>query len=156
MELLSESSYNLNLVLIGGDRGGRNQLQQRIDRLGITDQVHFLGNPSIDEKISVIQGARIALQPTLHEGFGMAILEALSCGTPVITSPNGAVEEVCGTAAHYTSATDINRMCADVESLWNDSELREEYSIKGRDRAENHFSLENGINQYKCILSELI
>jgi glycosyltransferase involved in cell wall biosynthesis len=71
-------------------------LQQRIDELGISAAVEFTGLVSEERKIELMQRARVYLQPTRYEGFGLAVAEAMSCGAAVVSSPAGAVPEVVG------------------------------------------------------------
>ena len=71
------------------------------------------------------------LYPSLYEGFGLPILEAMQCGTTVITCKNSSLPEVAGDAALYVSETNINEMVAAMENLYNDSQKRQELSQKG-------------------------
>ena len=59
----------------------------------------WVGEPSDEELAALIRGARCLVYPSLYEGFGLPILEAMACGTPVVTSHGGATEEVAGGAA---------------------------------------------------------
>lgn len=154
LEMIAESDSKLNLVLVGGDRGGYEILKEKVEELSISDRVYFVFDPPIAEKIDLLRGARIAVQPTLHEGFGMAILEALSCGTPLVTSPNGSVPEVCGNAAAYASATDLQEFRTTVESLWSDEKRLADYAERARDRATDNFSLVKGRDRYREIITE--
>jgi glycosyltransferase involved in cell wall biosynthesis len=156
LEVIANSDVVSNIVMLGIDRGGYNRLVRKTEELDITDQVHFMLNAEIDDKIDALRGARAAVLPTLHEGFGMAILEALSCGTPIITSPNGSVPEVCGDTVAYTSATDINEFQDTMDSVWKDQERRNEYSIQSRKRSVDLFSLSQGFTQYESIISEYL
>lgn len=156
LEVVANSEKVSNIVLLGIDRGGYDRLVGKTEELDISDQVHFMLNADIDEKIDALRGARAAVLPTLHEGFGMAILEALSCGTPIITSPNGSVPEVCGDAVAYAPATDLEKFQATMDSVWNDQELRNKYSTQGRKRSVDMFSLSRGMTEYERIISEFM
>ncbi|SDF04632.1 Glycosyltransferase involved in cell wall bisynthesis [Halorubrum xinjiangense] len=156
LEVIANSDVVSNIVMLGIDRGGYNRLVRKTEELDITDQVHFMLNAEIDDKIDALRGARAAVLPTLHEGFGMAILEALSCGTPIITTPNGSVPEVCGDTVAYTSATDINEFQDTMDSVWKDQERRNEYSIQSRKRSVDLFSLSQGFTQYESIISDYL
>jgi glycosyltransferase involved in cell wall biosynthesis len=68
--------------------------------------VRWLGEVSDDELARLYRGARALVYPSLYEGFGIPILEAMACGTPVVTSAGGATEEVAGGAAVLVDAAD--------------------------------------------------
>jgi len=72
------------------------ELQDAARRLGVSNRVDFLGLISDEEKRDHYRNCRAYVQPTLYEGFGLAIAEAIACGCPVITSNRGAVPEVVG------------------------------------------------------------
>ena len=59
----------------------------------------WVGEPTDEELAALIRGARCLVYPSLYEGFGLPVLEAMACGTPVVTSRGGATEEVAGGAA---------------------------------------------------------
>ena len=84
------------LVIAGKPGDFVDELAQRCATLGIADRVDVLGLVSEDDKLNHYHRCAAYVQPTLYEGFGHAIGEAVSCGTPVITSHRGAVPEVAG------------------------------------------------------------
>ena len=69
----------------------------------------WLGEPSDEELAALMRGARCLVYPSLYEGFGLPVLEAMACGTPVVTSSGGATEEVAGTAAVLVDPTTRRR-----------------------------------------------
>jgi glycosyltransferase involved in cell wall biosynthesis len=85
--------------------------------------------------VSLIRGARALLFPSLYEGFGLPVLEAMLLGTPVMTSNVSSLPEVAGDAALLVDPTDIDRMAAGIRKMDQDSDLRAELSAKGRERA---------------------
>jgi len=99
------------------------QLLRRVEELGISDRVEFLG--LIDEavKIQLMQRAKVYLQPSRYEGFGLAQAEAMSCGAAVVSSPAGAVPEVVGDAGILVEPTPEN-LAAAVLRLFDDERLR--------------------------------
>ncbi len=66
----------------------------------------WVGEPSDEELAALLRGARCLVYPSLYEGFGLPILEAMACGTPVVTSRGGATEEIAGGAAVLVDAHD--------------------------------------------------
>jgi glycosyltransferase involved in cell wall biosynthesis len=85
--------------------------------------------------ISLIRGARGVLFPSLYEGFGLPVLEAMLLGTPVMTSNVSSLPEVAGDAALLVDPTDIDQMAATICKIDRDADLRVELSAKGRERA---------------------
>lgn len=70
------------------------ELVREIERLGLVDRVKFLGLVGVDTLVPLLNGARVMVLPSLQEGFGIAVVEAFRCGTPVISSTVGPMPEV--------------------------------------------------------------
>jgi glycosyltransferase involved in cell wall biosynthesis len=96
---------------IAGKQGNyTDALRQRCAALGIAERVDFLGLISEEEKLHHYHHCASYVQPTLYEGFGHAIGEAVSCGTPVVTSHRGAVPEVAGTHGVCVDPHDVSAL----------------------------------------------
>ena len=74
-----------------------------VENLGITDNVIFTDYVPEDAKPGLIHNAKLLISPSLTEGFGIHVLEALACGTPVVISRSGSLPEVGGKAAIYVN-----------------------------------------------------
>lgn len=72
---------------------------------------------------------------SLYEGFGLPVLEAMACGTPVITSNTGSLPEVAGDAALLVDPTSVEELTLSLERLMQDRSLRSHLSVLGRERA---------------------
>jgi len=81
--------------------------------------------------VSLIRGARAVLFPSLYEGFGLPVLEAMCLGTPVLTSTQGSLPEVAGDAAIFVDAYDIDSIKAGILLLDSDDATRDELALKG-------------------------
>jgi alpha-1,3-rhamnosyl/mannosyltransferase len=92
----------------------------------------WLGRVSDDELAALYRGARCLVYPSLYEGFGIPVLEAMACGTPVVTSAGGATEEVAGGAAVLVDPHDVAAIAAGIEEA---ETRREELGGRGRERA---------------------
>lgn len=77
--------------------------------------VHWLGETSDDELARQYRGALCVAYPSLYEGFGIPVLEAMACGAPVVTSAGGATEEVAGGAAVLVDPRDVTAIAAGIE-----------------------------------------
>ena len=98
---------------------------------GVTRQ-GWVGEPSDAELATLMRGARCLVYPSLYEGFGVPIVEAMACGTPVVTSRGGATEEVAGGAAVLVDPRDP---AAIAEGIAEADRRREELVRLGRARA---------------------
>ena len=99
------------------------------------DRVHFYEYMSFTTLISLIRGARAVLFPSLYEGFGLPVLEAMSLGTPVLTSNQGSLPEVAGDAALQVDPYVIDALAKAVRMIDADAGWREEASARGRTQA---------------------
>jgi glycosyltransferase involved in cell wall biosynthesis len=118
--------------------------QQAAQRLGVELRVvgaqgwggvevnGWLGRVSDEELAALYRGARCLVYPSLYEGFGIPVLEAMACGTPVVTSAGGATEEVAGGAAVLVDPQDPAAIAAGVEEA---SSRRDELRARGLERA---------------------
>jgi glycosyltransferase involved in cell wall biosynthesis len=98
-------------------------------------QVRRLAYVPFVQLVTLIRGARALLFPSLYEGFGLPVLEAMVLGTPVMTSNVSSLPELAGNAASLIDPTDLDEMVAAIRALDNDADLRTELSAKGRERA---------------------
>jgi glycosyltransferase involved in cell wall biosynthesis len=111
-------------------------LETQTQELGINHLVKFLNYVSYDELPIIINQALALVFPTLWEGFGLPVLEAMSCGTPVITSNISSLPEVAGDAAILINPYNIEEITAAMKIIINDSETRKQLSQKGLKRAD--------------------
>src|SRR5262249_9368916 len=80
-------------------------------------------------------GAEAFLYPTLYEGFGLPVVEAMACGTPVLTSSTSALQEIAGGYAYLVDPMDIDAITAGIVVLVSDPKVREDFRDLGRKRA---------------------
>jgi glycosyltransferase involved in cell wall biosynthesis len=97
-----------------------------------TNGVRWLGEVDDDELVRLLRGARALVYPSLYEGFGIPILEAMAVGTPVVTSAGGATEEVAGGAAVLVDPLDPASIAAGIEEA---DRRRDELRPRGLERA---------------------
>ena len=95
-----------------------------------------------DQLVTLMRGARAVLFPSLFEGFGLPVLEAMTLGTPVLTSNVTSLPEIAGDAALLVDPFDVSAMAAAIRRLDNDADLLKELSSRGRVRA-RLFSMDN-------------
>lgn len=104
-------------------------------REGLLKNFILPGFVSSDEMPLLYNAATLFLYPSLRESFGLPILEAMGCSTPVITSLTSSMPEVAGDAALFVNPFDVNDITKKIEDLLSNSELRDELSKKGLQRS---------------------
>jgi glycosyltransferase involved in cell wall biosynthesis len=105
--------------------------------------------------VSMIRGAKAVLFPSLYEGFGLPILEAMLLGTPVLTSLEGSTPEVAGDAAAMVDPYNVRDIVAGIKALDSNAELRAELSVRGRIQAEK-YNAKNYINLLNTMYNKII
>ncbi len=127
---------NLHLVLAGKRGDGYELVAEAIDRHGLNESVHELGYVPDRLLPALYEGARAHILPSLTEGFGLPIVEAMAAGTPVITAGRGAMTEVAGDAAMLMEPEDADSIANAIAQVWTNAETRTELREKGLDRAD--------------------
>ena len=126
--------------IIAGEKGsGYPRLATLAAGLGVSQYVDFPGVISKERKIELMQRCKVYVSPSRYEGFGLAILEAMSCGAPVVSSAAGAVPELVGDAGLLVDGTSPEAIAAAVNRYLDDEPLRKEKAHGGRVRAETVF-----------------
>lgn len=120
-------------------------LASEIHRLGLNADVQFREIQSDQELSSTYRGAVGLVFPSLYEGFGLPPVEAMACGTPVLTSNVCSLPEVVGNAALLVNPLDVSQIAEGIRRLVQDSELRESLRARGVLRAKK-FSWEKTAN----------
>ncbi len=115
-------------------------------------RTRFLGFVPDDDLPALYAGALLFIMPSLYEGFGLAVLEAMACGTPVITSQVGALPEVAGDAIMPIDPTSVEGMTEAIRKLVLEDDRRAVLRRKGLERA-CLFSWERSAQQVRSILS---
>ena len=112
------------------------------DAGGAGRHVTWLGRIEDDELAAAYRGARSLVFPSLYEGFGIPALEAMACGTPVVTSAGSAMEEVVGDAAILVDPLDVASIAAGIEAA---DRQRDELVLRGLERA-GHYTWERAVD----------
>lgn len=121
------------LVLVQRTRRGRG-LARLADELGISSRLRWLPTLTEAELVTVLQAARALLQPSIVEGFGIPVLEAMASGCPVIASDTPALVEVLGGAGLHAPVGDSAGLALAIRRL-RDGSLRDELRARGLERA---------------------
>ena len=111
----------------------------RVRQLGLDDRVVVTGTIREQDKAPLYSAATVYLFPSLYEGFGIPVLEAMACGAAVITSNLSALPEVAGDAAYYVDPYDVDAIRTAIEELLDSPAQRDELRERALERA-RHFS----------------
>jgi glycosyltransferase involved in cell wall biosynthesis len=126
---------DLKLLLIGARDKGEDVLVQKIRHLGLENDVILLGWVPFEDVPLIYQGCEAFVFPTLHEGFGLPIIESMACGVPVICSHMEPLIEVAGDAAMFVNPLDPEDIAKGIVLLLSDTSARAELVRKGFQRA---------------------
>ena len=123
------------LVVVGADGWANVALIEHAQRLGIGDLVRRTGRVPDALLANLYAGARLVVSMSWDEGFGLPVLEAMACGTPVVASDCGSLPEVTGGAAVLVAPTDVRALTEAVTAIVGDATLRARLGEAGRRRA---------------------
>jgi glycosyltransferase involved in cell wall biosynthesis len=93
--------------------------------------VFRLGFVPSEDLVALYNSATLFVMPSTYEGFGLPVLEAMSCGCPVVTSRGGSLAEVVGEAGRYVDPDDVDSIVEGISEVFSSSSLRKEFSQKG-------------------------
>ena len=125
----------LRLVIAGGKGWLYDEIFARVEELGLSGQVIFPGFVADEDLPALYNLAELFVFPSLYEGFGLPPLEAMACGTPVVTSDRPSLPEVVGEAGLMVEATDSQALAEAMERALADENLRQEMREKGLKQA---------------------
>lgn len=130
-------------LVLGGKLGWYyDEILESIKSEGIEDKIILAGYLSDEEKASLYCGARAFVFPSLYEGFGIPVLEAMACGTPVLTASVSSLPEVAGDCAVMCDPLDTHMIADGFYALATDDELCLRLSAQGYERSKQ-FSWDN-------------
>jgi glycosyltransferase involved in cell wall biosynthesis len=122
-------------VLAGGAGWKTAGLHRRIVRSPYRDKIHVAGYTAREAARELYRAAEVFVYPSLAEGFGLPLLEAMACGTPVVCSTADALVEVAGNAALYAPPCDVETLSRQIERALEDEGARAALRTAGHARA---------------------
>jgi glycosyltransferase involved in cell wall biosynthesis len=131
------AQFDAPLLCVGSREGSEFKIRQRAEYLGIGDKVRLLGHVAPEALPAVYQGATLFLYPTLYEGFGLPVIEAMASGVAVITSNTSALKEIAEGYALLVDPLDLDGMAKAIAHLMGNPERRAAFAERGLRRAED-------------------
>jgi glycosyltransferase involved in cell wall biosynthesis len=128
---LQASSSNLQLVIAGGRGWMYDDVYAAVAHLGLRERVLLTDFIPDDDLPALYAGAALFVYPSLYEGFGLPIAEAMACGAPVVTSNASSLPEVAGDAALYFDPRDTDAIVDALRRALTDETLRAELRVRG-------------------------
>jgi glycosyltransferase involved in cell wall biosynthesis len=129
------NANTLHLYMVGPRGWWSGDLAEHIASRGLTDRVRRLDAQPVPVRAALYAGASAFVFPSLAEGFGLPILEAMACGAPVVTSNRSSMPEVAGAAAELCDPTDPASIGSAIAKILRDPELAEDLRHVGFKRA---------------------
>ena len=152
-ELNEDIKLKYKLVLVGFKGWENTQIMNLIKKN--THNIHYLGFVSDEELARLYNLASCFIYSSFYEGFGLPILEAMACGTPVICSNSSSMPEVGGDAVLYFDPNNIKELTYQITYLLTDKVLQQNLVQKGLSRAEQ-FSWEKSAKEHLDVFEEVL
>ena len=134
-QLIQETDYEGDLVLAGKRYWDLHGIDETLERLGIADRVRELGYVPDSHLAPLYSASRAFVFPSLWEGFGFPVLEAMSCGTPVIASSVSSIPEIAGDAAVLVDPMSTESIAAGIAKVLESETFSDELIERGKAQA---------------------
>lgn len=126
------------LIITGEKKGTYNNLLKKVSEIYLVDDIVFTGFIPEKEMPMIISAASLFVFPSLYEGFGIPLLEAMACGIPILASNVSSIPEVVGSAALLFDPYNINKMANAINRGITDEDLRQKLVQKGFERIKKY------------------
>lgn len=133
--LVQQGRFDGELLLTGAPMDFHGQVISEIDRLGLARQVRWLGYLPDEDMPCLYNLARLMVFPSLFEGFGLPLVEAMACGCPVASANAASLPEIAGDAAHFFDPASVEEMAETIARLWQSDAQQCDLREKGLQRA---------------------
>jgi alpha-1,3-rhamnosyl/mannosyltransferase len=135
VQAYAQAKLEHHLIIAGNEDPRFPQVRREVERLGLEGRVRFLGQVGEAELKRLYQEASLFVFPSLAEGFGLPVLEAMAAGLPVVSSRAPALPEVVGEAALLVDPLDVGQMAEAIRRAATDPALAQDLACRGRERA---------------------
>ncbi len=156
LTILHARGVKIHLVISGGKGWLDNPIYETITQTHMEEFVHFIGFADDADLPALYSAATCLAFPSLYEGFGLPILEAMACGIPVLSSNISSLPEVAGDAAILVDPYDVNAIADGLQQLIEDHQLRDILIKKGLSRVKEFTwqkSARQLLNLYQSLLA---
>lgn len=133
--LCRDEAKEHSLVIVGQKGWLYDDIFAQVEKLRLEDRVIFTGHVPDEDLPPLVKAAEMLVFPSLYEGFGLPPLEAMACGTPVVTSRVSSMPEIVGDAAILVDPHDLTSIAAGMKLVLEDRDMKESLVSKGLERA---------------------
>lgn len=137
------------LIVIGNGKAYKINCLRFISKHNLSNRVAFLNDLTLEEMAAIYQSAQLLVYPSVFEGFGIPILEALFSRIPVITSKDGCFSEAGGPATKYINPLSVNEIKEAILEIQSSTELQKQMIVKGFEYAQNFSDEKIAVNLMK-------
>ncbi|HVO68614.1 MAG TPA: glycosyltransferase family 1 protein [Aggregatilineaceae bacterium] len=132
LEALASLSPRPPALVIVGPRGWKDdEVFAAVEQLGLQRSVRYLGYVPLSDLIALYNLASVFAFPSLYEGCGLPVLEAMACGTPIVTSRRGGLAEMAGDAAEFVVPTSVSSIADGLHRVLRDPDRQTELRERG-------------------------
>ena len=135
-----------HLVLAGNFKERHEEVLAAISKSPLQQRIHLTGFVTDEELADLYKNADLYICPSLYEGFGLTVVEAMSFNLPVLSSDKGSLPEVCADAAHYFDPYNLEEITSALKKYLNNDQLCSELRKKGKERV-NEFDWDKHVSQ---------
>lgn len=126
---------DLELVLVGDKGWSYQSIFDRVEELGLVDKVRFPGYVSDADLPLWYNAASVLVFPSVYEGFGLPVIQAMACGTPVIAANTSAIPEAAGSAARFFEPHDVRALAEHITAVLDDRQIAVTMHQRGLEQA---------------------
>ena len=134
-EIIRATALRPQLVIAGKEGWRNNELFDYLKGTAASERLRFTGYVSDEELAALYSACSVFVYPSLYEGFGLPLLEAMACGAPVITSQIPSIRETVGSAARLVVPTDVGGLAQAIVKVLEDPAERNHLTTEGQQRA---------------------
>ena len=135
IQAFADLSEEYSLVIVGSKGWDYQLVLNEVEVQGLKDRVHFPGFADDADLPALYSAASLFVYPSLYEGFGLPVLEAMACGTPVVAAEISSLPEVVADAGLLVSPTDVGSIARGMKQVLEDRDLHRFLAEAGRNRA---------------------
>jgi len=155
VQVLERLPKPVRLAVAGGSGHGADDVYDYVRKNGLSDRVDFLGHAGEEQLEALYARASVLLFPSLEEGFGFPVLEAMARGLPVVASSRSSLPEICGDAALLADPTDVTGLAEACRRILDDPALSADLAARGLRQAAR-FSWEKAARETLAVYRRVI
>lgn len=149
----NKKNDKFDLVIVGKRGWNTYEIDSFYDRISCKDKIHFLNFVPDEDLVYFYNNADLFCYPSVFEGFGLPVLEAMACGAAVVTSKVSSIPEVCGDAAYYIDPNDYLSIRKSFEDILGNIDIKKEMKLKSLKQAKK-FSWEKCVSETHNVLKK--